>query len=64
MADTSVDKIKGLLEAAGGRYKNHNPTTWTRQSKLAADGKWDELKAWQDELDGGKEVVKASGEEE
>lgn len=64
LAAASVEQIKGLLEAAGGRYKNHNPTTWPRQSKLAADGKWDELKVWQDELDGGKEVVKASGEEE
>jgi len=32
----------------------HDPTSWPIQSRLAADGKWDELKVWQDEHDGGK----------
>jgi hypothetical protein len=31
-----------------------NPGTWPKQAELAAEGKWDELKAWQEELDGGK----------
>jgi len=31
----------------------HDPTTWPAQSKMAADGDWDGLKKWQDELDGG-----------
>ena len=31
-----------------------SPETWPQQAQLAADGKWDELKALQDELDGGK----------
>ena len=26
----------------------------SEQAQMAADGKWDELKKWQDELDGGK----------
>ncbi len=34
---------------------NHVPTTWPKQAQMAADGKWDELKKWQDELDGGIE---------
>ncbi len=55
LADTDADKIKAILEAAGPRFSIHNPTTWPRQAALAADGKWDELKAWQDELEGGKE---------
>ncbi len=61
---TDVSKIKELLEAAGNRYKSHDPTTWPKQSQMAADGKWDELKTWQDELDGGKVVTKSSSEEE
>ena len=62
---TEASKIKEYLEAAGNRYKSHNPTTWPKQSQMAADGKWDELKVWQDELDGGKEVApKSSAEEE
>ena len=60
---TEVSKIKELLEAAGNRYKSHDPTTWPKQAQMAADGKWDELKTWQDELDGGKEVNKSSEEE-
>lgn len=33
---------------------NHSTDTWPAQAQLAADGKWDELKKWQDELNGGK----------
>jgi hypothetical protein len=42
------------LEAAGSRFSMHNPETWAAQSALAANGKWTELSAWQDELDGGR----------
>lgn len=54
LAAAPLERIQGILDAAGPRYKIHNPTTWAQQSQLAADGKWDELKAWQDELNGGK----------
>ena len=62
LAESDTDKVRSLLEEAGGRYKSHDPSTWVEQAKLAADGKWDELKKWQDELDGGK--VKKDAEEE
>ncbi len=54
LAESDTDKVRSLLEKAGGRYKSHDPSTWVEQAKFAADGKWDELKKWQDELDGGK----------
>lgn len=57
LAEAPVDKLKGILAEAGSRYTMHDPTTWPQQSKLAADGKWDELKTLQDELDGGKPPV-------
>ena len=63
LATTEVDKIKQILSDAGSRYAAHDPTTWPAQAKMAAEGKWDELKKWQDELDGGK-VVDSSSEEE
>ena len=63
VASADVAKIKSVLEDAGSRYKAHDPTTWPAQAKMAAEGEWDKLKAWQDELDGGK-VVKTSSEEE
>lgn len=64
LASAPVDKLKGILADAGSRYTMHDPTTWPQQSQLAADGKWDELKKLQDELDGGKPPVAAASEEE
>jgi large subunit ribosomal protein L27 len=54
LAATSVDKLKEILEAAGPHFASHDPGTWPKQAEMAAAGKWDELKAWQDELKGGK----------
>ncbi len=64
LAGASVDKLKGILAEAGSRYTMHSPDTWPQQAQLAADGKWDELKKLQDELDGGKVVAAAGSEEE
>lgn len=54
LADTSAEKMKAILDAAGPRFQIHNPATWADQAALARDGKWDELKKWQDELYKGK----------
>lgn len=54
LAKAKQTKLKGILEAAGPRYKMHNPTTWPEQAKLAAAGKWEQLATLQDELKGGK----------
>lgn len=54
LAATSVERLQEILDAAGSNYSAHNPGTWPKQAEMAAAGKWDELKAWQDELDGGK----------
>ncbi len=55
LAKADPDKIREiLLEKGGKRYAMHNPETWPKQAELAAAGKWDELKKWQDELDGGR----------
>ncbi len=48
LADTSVEKMKEILTAAGPRYAVHNPSSWAEQAVLARDGKMDELKAWQE----------------
>jgi large subunit ribosomal protein L21 len=47
-------KPAAISEIIAGVRGNHVTDTWPAQAKLAADGKWDELKKWQDELDGGK----------
>ncbi len=54
LAETSVERLQELLDAAGSTFSTHNPSTWPQQSAMARDAKWVELKAWQDELDGGK----------
>ena len=54
VAAASVEYIQKILDEAEGNYARFSPETWPQQAQLAADGKWDELKALQDELDGGK----------
>ena len=54
MAYAKPEQLKDILAAAGNRYKMHDPTSWPQQAKLAEDGKWDELKTLQDELQAGK----------
>ena len=51
LAKATPAKIAEIIADVRG---NHVTDTWPAQAKLAADGKWDELKKWQDELDGGK----------
>jgi predicted flap endonuclease-1-like 5' DNA nuclease len=53
---STPEKIREILDAAEGNFAAHDPGTWPKQGQMAADGNWDELKKWQDELDGGKEV--------
>ena len=54
LAATAPERIKEILVAAGTRFQMHDPTTWPEQSALARDGKLEELKAWQDELNKGR----------
>jgi len=51
LAKTDAAKIAEIIADVRG---NHVTDTWPAQAQLAADGKWDELKKWQDELNGGK----------
>ena len=55
LSQTSTEKSQSILDAGGENFAMHNPGTWARQAELAYQGKWQELKDWQDILDGGKE---------
>ena len=55
LADAPTEQIQAILDEAGPRYRMHQPTTWAKQARLAADGNWTELEAYQDHLDGGRE---------
>ena len=51
LAKSTPEKIAEIIAEVRG---NHVTDTWPAQAKLAAESKWDELKKWQDELNGGK----------
>lgn len=53
-ADLAKSTPEAISEIIAGVRGNHVTDTWPKQAELAAEGKWDELKKWQDELDGGK----------
>jgi large subunit ribosomal protein L27 len=55
LANAPTEDIQKILDDAGPRYRMHQPTTWAKQARLAADAKWEELVAYQDHLDGGRE---------
>ncbi len=55
LAAKTSEELKEILTPHGGRYAGMNTDTWPKQAQLAAEGKWEELQKWQDELDGGKE---------
>lgn len=49
----SLTTLKSILERGGDNFRLANPETWAEQASLAAEYKWQELKALQDQLDGG-----------
>jgi predicted flap endonuclease-1-like 5' DNA nuclease len=55
LSQTPTEKSQSILDGGGESYAIHNPSTWARQALLAYEGKWQELKDWQDSLLGGKE---------
>ncbi|MCB0635961.1 MAG: hypothetical protein KDC54_05065, partial [Lewinella sp.] len=57
LAGTDPGRLREILEAAGDQYRMHNPYTWPLQARLAAAGRWEELKEYQEELKGGREVT-------
>ncbi|MCF3111147.1 glycoside hydrolase family 13 [Niabella sp. CC-SYL272] len=54
LSKATIKKLKGVLDAAGSKFAMHDPKSWPKQAKLAAAEKWEELKALQQELLGGK----------
>ncbi len=53
LSETTSSHIQTILEKAGPRYQMANPGTWPDQAFLAANNRWQALKALQDILDGG-----------
>ena len=53
VAKTDAAKLSDILSEASSRLSHIVTDTWPKQAALAADGKWDELKELQANLDGG-----------
>jgi large subunit ribosomal protein L27 len=56
LSNTSVERLQEILDAAGPRYQMHNPSTWPAQGKFAYEGRFEELKEYQDMLTGGRDM--------
>ncbi len=56
LAVADVTRLKEILDEAGPRYQIHDPSTWPAQAKFAAEGRFDELKEYQDMLIGGRDI--------
>tara|TARA_R110002167_G_scaffold13570_8_gene56230 strand:- start:6567 stop:7118 length:552 start_codon:yes stop_codon:yes gene_type:complete len=54
LSDAPVARCQEILDAAGDRYRIHDPASWPMQAKMAYEGKWTELAKWQDEHKHGK----------
>jgi large subunit ribosomal protein L21 len=55
IAKAKPEALSAILTEASSRLSHLVTDSWPKQAKLAADGKWEELKELQDKLDGGIE---------
>ena len=54
LSKTTIKTLKEILDAGGSKFSIHNPGTWPKQAKLAAEAKWEDLELLQKHLKGGK----------
>jgi predicted flap endonuclease-1-like 5' DNA nuclease len=54
LAQAPVARLREILQAAGDRYRIHDPASWPEQAQLCASGAWDDLKVLQDRLTAGR----------
>lgn len=54
LADASPGTLREILAHSGPAYRIADPSTWPEQARLAADGRWDELRRLQEALTAGR----------
>lgn len=54
LSETVASDLKKILDAAGSKFKMHDPTSWPIQAKMAVNNEWKNLKTWQDTHNAGK----------
>ena len=55
VATTPVERLESILDDAGTGFSMHSPENWAQQARLAAEGKWGQLKKLQSKFDKGNE---------
>ncbi|OQX14878.1 MAG: hypothetical protein BWK73_08315 [Thiothrix lacustris] len=50
LAETSHQKLQALLIVEDEQFSQHDTSSWPKQAALAAQGDWEQLKAYQDSL--------------
>lgn len=50
LSETEPSTIRGILQAAGRRYRLAVPESWPLQARFADDGAWSKLRQFQDKL--------------
>jgi predicted flap endonuclease-1-like 5' DNA nuclease len=54
LRDATTERLRSILQAAGERYRIHDPSSWPEQAALCASGNWEALKRLQDQLTAGR----------
>lgn len=54
LSRSTIVNLKSILEAGGNKFSMHNPGSWPKQAKLAAEGKFEDLELLKKHLKGGK----------
>lgn len=55
LAEATTERLNEILDAAGERFRIHDPGTWPTQAGLLANGEWDKFKEYTEFLKGGKD---------
>lgn len=57
LSSADMSRLRGIMAAEGSKFLAiHDPATWPKQAKLAAEERWDDLTTYKDQLKGGREV--------
>ena len=56
LAGADAGSLKAILDEGGSAFTSHDPSSWSEQAKLAADGRWADLQQLQDSLQGGRKM--------
>ncbi len=56
LAQTPVTTVRRVLAEHGPLLHTYDPTTWPNQAHLASEGRWDELRSWQEQMHKGQSI--------